>query len=69
MGRNGHRIVTQRGEKFACDRSDWTTLGNISQMNDITYDEMFDANIAEKMEEPFFMNQKGKVVEECNQFG
>ncbi len=26
---NGHRIVTQRGEKFAVDRLDWTTFNNI----------------------------------------
>jgi len=27
-----HRLVKRRGEKFACNRSDWTKLPNIVQM-------------------------------------
>mmetsp|Transcript_11312 Transcript_11312/g.24031 ORF Transcript_11312/g.24031 Transcript_11312/m.24031 type:complete len:208 (+) Transcript_11312:255-878(+) len=69
LRRNGQRIVTQQGEKFAIDWSDWTTLDNISQMYDIIYDEMIDAKIAEKINKPCFMNEKGKVVEECDRFG
>ena len=26
MKRHGHRLVTKKGERFACDRSYWTTL-------------------------------------------
>ncbi len=44
--------------KFAVDQSDWTTLGNISQMHGIIYNEMVDAKIAEKI-----------VIDNCNQFG
>ncbi len=69
MHKNGHRIVTQQGGKFAFDWSNWTTLDNISQMYFVFYDVMVDANIAEKIDESVFMKQKGKVVEKCNQFG
>ena len=30
--RNGNKIVTKMGEKYAADRSDWTILKNIEQM-------------------------------------
>ena len=33
MERHGHKIVTKRGEKFALNRADWTTLPNIRQAN------------------------------------
>ncbi len=69
LKRNGHHIVTQRGEKFAVDRSNWTTLDNISQMYDIIYDEMIDAKIAKKMEVQIFMDLDGEVVDESNCFG
>ncbi len=69
LRRNGHRIVTQRGEKFAVDRSNWTTLDNISQMYDIIYDEMIDAKIAKKMEVQIFMDQYGNEVDESHRFG
>ncbi len=64
LRRNGHRIVTQQGEKFAVDRSDWTTLDNIAQMYDIIYDEMMDASVAEKLDTIVFMNEKGEIVED-----
>ena len=69
LWRNGHRIVTQQGERFAVDRSDWTTLDNISQMYDIIYDEMVNASVAERLETSVFMNKKGEIVDEFYQFG
>ncbi len=69
LRRNGQRIVTQQGEKFAIDRLDWTTLHNISQMYDIMYDEMVDTGVAEKLDTSMFMNQKGEIVEKFNGFG
>ncbi len=62
LRRNGYRIVNQQGEKFGVDRSDWTTLDNISQMYDIIYDEMVDAGVAEKLDTSMFMNKKGKLL-------
>ncbi len=38
--------MTKRGEKFALNRSDWTTLPNIKQMYEVIYDEMVDAGVA-----------------------
>ncbi len=69
LRRNGNRVVTQKGKKFAVDRSDWTTLGNMQQMYDVIYNEMVDAKVAEKLNLPVFMNQKGEAVEESKRFG
>ncbi len=69
LKQNEHCIVTQQGEKFAVDRSDWTTLEKITQMYDIVYDEMVGAKVATKLETPMFMNQKGEQVDESQRFG
>ncbi len=66
LRRNGQRIVTQQGKKFAVDRSDWTTLGNIAQMYDIIYNKMVDAGVAEKLDTSVFFNQEGEIIEEFN---
>ena len=44
--RHEHEIVTKRGERFALNRHDWTTLENIKQMYDAIYNEIVDANMA-----------------------
>ncbi len=46
LRRNEDKLVTKRGEKFALNRSDWTTLPNIRQMYEVIYDEMVDASPA-----------------------
>ncbi len=69
LRRNGHRIVTQQGEKFAVHQTDWTTFDNIKQMYDVIYDKMVDAKIAAKIDSPVFMNQRGELVDELNRFG
>ena len=46
LRRHGHKIVTKHGERFACLRSDWTTLPSIRQMYDVIYDELEEAGIA-----------------------
>ncbi len=50
LRRNEHQIVTKRGERFAIDRSKWTTLANVKQMYDILYNEMVEAKIAKRLE-------------------
>ncbi len=55
--------------RFAVDRSDWTTLDNISQMYNIIYDKMVDAGVGEKLDTSVFMNQKGEIVEEFYRLG
>ncbi len=69
LKRNGHHNVTQHREKFTVDRLDWMTLDNISQMFDILYDEMIDAEIVKKIEDPIFMDCDGDVVDKLNCFG
>ncbi len=69
LKRIGHQILTQWGEKFAVDRSDWTTLENITQMYCITYNEMVGAKVATKLKTPVFMNWKGDHIDESQQFG
>ena len=49
LKRNGDKIVTKRGEKFAIDKLDWTILKNIEQMYDIIYNEMVAAKVGEKL--------------------
>ena len=67
--RNRHRIVTRRGERFACNRADWTKLKNIEQMYDVIYDEMVDARVARVLEYPVFTDISGKEVDESQRFG
>ena len=62
MRRHGHKIVTNRGERFACNRAEWTTLPNIKQMYDVLYDEFVDARIAVTLDEPVFTDKEGTVV-------
>ena len=67
--RHADQIVTRRGEKFACIRSDWTKMSNIAQMYDIIYDEMLDAGVAAFRETPVFTDRHGNVVNEDQRFG
>jgi hypothetical protein len=48
-------LVTKRGERFACNRADWTKRPYIKQMYDVVYDEMVDAGVARKRANPVFM--------------
>ncbi len=54
LQRHEDKLVTKRGEKFALNRSDWTTLPNIRQMYEVIYNEMVDANVAVSLENPIF---------------
>ena len=62
LKRNGEKIVTRRGEKFAVDRLDWTTSKKIEQMNDIITDEMVVANVGEKLIIPIYCHNEGNEV-------
>ena len=63
LRRNGDKFVTKRGEKFAVDRSDWTTFKNMEQMYDIIYDEMVAAKVAEKLPQPIYCDREGNKAE------
>jgi hypothetical protein len=60
LRRHEDKLVTKWGEKFALNRSDWTTLPNIKQMNEVIYDEMVDATIAVALDTPVFTDINGK---------
>ena len=69
LRRHEHEIVTKRGEKFALNRSDWTTLPNIKQMYEVIYDEMVDAGVAIELQTPIFTDIDGNPVDEAERFG
>jgi hypothetical protein len=54
------KLVTKRGENVALNRSNWTTLPNIQQMNEVIYDEMVDACVAVSLQNPIFTDIDGK---------
>ena len=59
LRRHEDKLVTKRGEKFALNRHDWTTLPNIKQMYDVIYDEMVDACVAVSLQIPIFTDING----------
>ena len=69
MQRNAHRLVTKRGERFTCNRADWSKLSYFKQMYDVIYDQMVDAGVALLWEIPVFMNGSGDIVDEALKFG
>lgn len=65
LKRHGHKIVTKKGERFALNRSQWTTYPNIEQMYDVIYEEMLDAKVAIRRLEKVFTDRHGtQIVEE-----
>ena len=58
--RNGHLVVSKRGERFACSRADWTKKSNLAMMYNVIYDEMIDAGIAENL--PHLFSLIGRVT-------
>ena len=69
MRRHGDKIVSKRGERFACIRGQWTKLSNIKTAYRCIYDEMVDARIASVREIPVFTDREGNEVEESEAFG
>ena len=63
LKRHEHEIVTKRGEKFALNRAEWTTLPNISQMYDVIYDEFVDAKVAIPCS-PYFTDFDGNPTDD-----
>ena len=64
------KLVTKRGENFALNRHNWTTLPNIKQMYEVIYDEMVDACIAVSLQNPIFTGINGIPEDhEAKRFG
>jgi hypothetical protein len=60
-------VVVKRGEKFASDRSEWSTEANIKQMYEVLYENMVRAGIASKLDTPVYKNAIGEIVEDPKQ--
>ena len=69
MQRHGSKLVTKRGERYSCDRSDWSKLSYIAQMYDCIYDELVTAGVAETLEMPIFYDRDGNIVEASAAYG
>jgi hypothetical protein len=63
LKRNGHKLVSRHGEKFAANRSDWSTYQNFARMYDGVYDEMVAAGVAKHLDEKVWMDISGNIVE------
>jgi hypothetical protein len=55
-------LVTKKGEKFAKNRSDWSTERNIRQMYDEIYNNMVEAGIAVRLDDKLWMNSSSNTV-------
>ena len=64
MKRQGHQIMSSRGQKYELDRQNWTTYRNFKHMYKHVIDEMVHAGIAKKLEVPIWMDRYGN---ECSQ--
>jgi hypothetical protein len=63
MKRNGHLLESKRGEKFANDRSEWSSYTNFEFMYDDIYDELVKSGNATKHNEALFFDKNGNRVE------
>ena len=69
MKRNRSRIVSKRGQKYTLDRQKWTTYANFLDMYYHCINEMVDAGIAEKYDEPKWLNMNGEECSEAEALG
>jgi len=70
MRKNGHLIVCKRGQKFAMDRDTWSTYHNFVDMYNGVYGGMEEARVAEKLNEPMWLDEHGdKVYDNQAAFG
>ena len=67
--RNGHIIERKATQKFAKDRSEWSVYRNFVQMYEEVYDAMVEAGVAEKLEEPMWVDVNGNACDEEQAFG
>ena len=64
MKRQGHKIMSSRGQKYELDRQNWSTYRNFKHMYKHVIDELVNAGIAKKLEVPIWMDRYGN---ECSQ--
>jgi hypothetical protein len=64
LERNKDKLQTKKGRKFELDRSKWNKYRNFKRMYDDIEDEMIEAGVAIRLDEPVWMDDKGNRVEE-----
>ncbi len=69
MKRNRSRIVHKRGQEYTFDRQKWTTFANFLDMYNHCINEMVDAGVAEKYDEPKWLNMNGEESSEAKALG
>lgn len=67
--RNKHKLVSKRGQKYELNRQKWTTYCNFVDMYHHAIQEMVDAGVAKKLDEPVWMTRDGKICVEREAFG
>ena len=63
MKRNGHRLRSKKGKKYAYDRKMFTMYLNFTDMYEFVYEAMVTGGIAVKWDEPMWMDQEGNEVQ------
>jgi len=69
LKRNKNKIVSKRGQKYELNRQNWTTYTNFVHMYNNIIDEMVDAGVAEKLDEPVWMDRDGNICSEQEAYG
>ena len=69
LKRNKNKIVSKRGQKYELNRQNWTTYANFVHMYNSIIDEMVEAGVAERLDEPVWMDRDGKICLEDDAFG
>jgi len=69
MRRHGDKIRSKRGAKYSLDRANWSTYANFKDMYDHNYEEMEAAGVAERREEPAWMDRNGNICDEKDALG
>ena len=67
--RNKHKLVSKRGQKYELNRQKWTTYCNFVDMYQHAIQEMVDAGVAKKLDEPVWITHDGKLCVEREAFG
>ena len=68
---NRHKgiLATNKGRLFELNRSNWTLYSNFRDMYINVENHMVDANVAETLPEPCWMDKEGKIVSEEDSYG
>ena len=69
MKRNKSRIADKHGHKHTLDRQKWTTCAKFLDMYNHCMNEIVDTDVAEKYDEPKWLNMNGEECSEAEALG